>query len=217
METVLHFDCFQNGRSSSKERTKTSFRLSSFYGGLGSHHFCPSCRDKGKGDDVCVIEKQEDCYICLQFTPEQVKKLKAKKVQCKIKEGSISKELEDSLLGVDFSNSSSTSSSAANSSVSVVQPPSSDALQLILAKLDNMQGRLSSLEKASVPTSSTSTFTSSASSKEVVTAELSSDQEGDWDLVRDRHSSRYLQTEEDDFSSIHEGSEARSKRHGSPG
>ena len=71
-----------------------------------SHHYCPSCRDKGKGDDVCVVEKQEDCYICLQFTPEQVKKLKAKKVQRKIKEGSISKGLEDSLLGVDSSNSS---------------------------------------------------------------------------------------------------------------
>ena len=61
-----------------------------------SHHLCPSCRDKGKGDDVCVIEKQENCYICLQYTPDQVKKLKAKKVQRMIKEGSISKELEDS-------------------------------------------------------------------------------------------------------------------------
>ena len=76
-----------------------------------------------------------------------------------------------------------------------------------------MQGRLSSLEKAS--TSSSSTFTNSASSKEVVTAELSSDQEGDLDWVRDRHSSRRLQTE-DEFFSIHEGSEAKSKRHRSP-
>ena len=54
-----------------------------------SDHYCPSCRDKGKGDDVCVVEKQEDCYICFQFTPEQLKKLKAKKVQRKIQEGSI--------------------------------------------------------------------------------------------------------------------------------
>ena len=67
-----------------------------------SHHYCPSCRDKGKGDDVCVVEKQEDCYICLQFTLDQVKKLKAKKVLRKIKEGSMPKELEDSLLGVDI-------------------------------------------------------------------------------------------------------------------
>ena len=29
-----------------------------------SHHFCPSCRDKGKGDGVCVVEQQEDYYIC---------------------------------------------------------------------------------------------------------------------------------------------------------
>ena len=67
-----------------------------------SHHYFHSCRDNGKGDDVCVVKKQEDCYICLQFTPEQEKKLKAKKVQRKIKEGSRSKELEDSLLGVGF-------------------------------------------------------------------------------------------------------------------
>ena len=51
------------------------------------HHYCPSCRDKGKGDGVCVTEKQENCYLCLQFTPEQVKKLNAKKVQRKIKGG----------------------------------------------------------------------------------------------------------------------------------
>ena len=146
-----------------------------------SHHYCPSCRDKGKGHAVCVGEKQKDCYICLQFTPEQLKKLKAKKVQRKIKEGSTSKELEDSQLGVDSSNSSSASSSAANPSASLSSFPFSDALQLILAKLDNMQGRLSSLEKASVPSTS---ITSSAASKEAVTAEFSSDHKGDRDRLR---------------------------------
>ena len=30
-----------------------------------SHHFCRSCRDKKKGDDVCVTSNEEDCYICL--------------------------------------------------------------------------------------------------------------------------------------------------------
>ena len=113
------------------------------------HHYCPSCRDKGKGDDVCVTEKQENCYICLQFTPDQVKKLKAKKVQCKIKEGSISNELEGSLLGVDSSNNSAASTSAGNSTSSSASP-SSDALQLILSKLENMQGRLVLLERRSV-------------------------------------------------------------------
>ena len=168
-----------------------------------SHHYCPSCRDKGKGDDVCVVEKQEDCYICLQFTPDQVKKLKAKKVQRKIKEGSISKELEDSLLGVDSSNSSATSS-AANNLTSVSSSPFSDALQLILAKLDNMQCRLSSLEKASVPSTSN---TSSATSKEAVTAEFSSDQEGDRDRLRDCYRAKRLNSEEDDVASVHDGSE----------
>ena len=43
------------------------------------HHFCVSCREKNKGDDVCVTSKEEDCFVCLQFTAEQRKKLKAKK------------------------------------------------------------------------------------------------------------------------------------------
>ena len=178
-----------------------------------SHHYCISCRDKGKGDDVCVVEKQEDCYICLQFTPEQLKKLKAKKAHRKIKEGSISKELEDSLLGVESSNASSASSSAINPSDIVSPSPSSDALQLILAKLDNMQGILSSLEKASIPSTST---TSSATSKEPVTAEFTSDHEGDRDQHRYHHSTRRFNSEEDDIASLHYGLEVRSKRHRSP-
>ena len=59
-----------------------------------SHHYCWSCRDKKKGDDVCVTSKEEDCYICLQFSSEQRKKLKAKKAY-QLKD--ISKDLEDSL------------------------------------------------------------------------------------------------------------------------
>ena len=64
------------------------------------HHFCISCREKNKGDDVCVTLKEEECFICLQFTPEQKKRLKAKKVYEKKKSSkeSISKEVEDSLV-----------------------------------------------------------------------------------------------------------------------
>ena len=75
-----------------------------------------------------------------------------------------------------------------------------------------MQGRLSSLEKASLPSTAN---TSSATSKEAVTAEFSSDQEGDRDQLRDRHSGRHLNSE-DDVASVHDGSEVRSKRHRSP-
>ena len=38
-----------------------------------SHHYYWSCRDKKKGD-VCVTSKEEDCYICIQFSYEQNKK-----------------------------------------------------------------------------------------------------------------------------------------------
>ena len=38
-----------------------------------THLFCYPCRDKGKGQDVCVTSKEEDCFNCLQFTSEQKK------------------------------------------------------------------------------------------------------------------------------------------------
>ena len=55
-----------------------------------SHHYCWACRDKKKGDDICVTSKEEDCYICLQFSSDQKKKLKAKKAYQLKKEKDIS-------------------------------------------------------------------------------------------------------------------------------
>ena len=55
-----------------------------------SHKYFPSCTDKGKCDDICDKEKPEDSCICLQFSSDQIKKWKARKV----KEEAISKELE---------------------------------------------------------------------------------------------------------------------------
>ena len=110
-----------------------------------SHNFCPTCRDRGKGDDVCVKEKPEDCYICLQFSAEQMKKLKPRKSSKKSKEETVSKEVEDSLLGVETTSGSVAASSA--SIGSATPQVSSDPLQQILAKLESMQGRIYSLEK----------------------------------------------------------------------
>ena len=75
------------------------------------HHFCVSCREKNKGNDVCVTSKEEDCFVCLQFTAEQRKKLKAKKAYEKKKntKESISKQVEASLLVSDDIQPSQTS------------------------------------------------------------------------------------------------------------
>ena len=35
------------------------------------HVYCPSCRDKGKGTDPCVVDETNDCEICLSFTEAQ--------------------------------------------------------------------------------------------------------------------------------------------------
>ena len=37
------------------------------------HLKCTRCRDKGIGDDLCVLKK--DCPICKAFTPEQIQQL----------------------------------------------------------------------------------------------------------------------------------------------
>ena len=47
-----------------KKGNKQSPGCRHFMSDWDSHNNCPSCRDKGKGDDVCVKEKPEDCYIC---------------------------------------------------------------------------------------------------------------------------------------------------------
>ena len=62
-----------------------------------THLFCYPCRDKGKGQDVCVTSKEEGCFNCLQFTSDQKRKLKSKSKK-KVK------EVEDTLLGQESDN-----------------------------------------------------------------------------------------------------------------
>ena len=97
-----------------------------------SHHFCWACRDKKKGDDVCVTSKEEDCYICLQFSSEQKKKLKAKKAYQLKKAKEVSKDLEDSLLGSD----DPPSSTPATNSSSDPNAMAVDALNISWQALD---------------------------------------------------------------------------------
>ena len=73
---------------------KIASRCRHFTSEWDSHHNCWLCRDTKKGDDVCVTSKEEDCYICLQFSPEdQKKKLKAKKAYQLKNSKDISKDL----------------------------------------------------------------------------------------------------------------------------
>ena len=152
-------------------------------------------------------EKPEDCYICLQFSSEQLKKLKAKKIQRKAKESkNISKELEDSLLGTDSTSPSNIQSSSSSSS-------SLDSPQHILAKLESMQGRISSLERSSSIVKST---TNSAVSSEIHTAEAVNVKEQD--RVQDRFlSCHHTRTDEEELETGQDVEyRARSKRHRSP-
>ena len=111
-----------------------------------------------------------------------MKKLKARKTQRKAKEGSISKEFEDSLLGTDSTTSEASGSNLQSSSSST----SSDHLQLIQAKLESMQGRISTLERSATNVKST---TNSVVSSEIHTAEAVN--VDDQDEVRDRFRSRH--------------------------
>ena len=107
-----------------------------------THNLCFPCCEKGKGQDVCVTSKEEDCFNCLQFTSEQKRKLKAK-TKTKAKEISITKEVEDSLLGNE-SDHVQCSPEAEKS-----QPAVEDPLANILRRLDDMQSQISYLETAS--------------------------------------------------------------------
>ena len=130
-------------------------------------------------DGVCVTSKPEDCYLCLQFTSEQ--KLKLRKVQKKIKECSVSKEVEDSLLGVDENTSTSATSTTVTTTPSSASTASaSDPLQSILSKLEVMQGCIATLENASC---------NSTSSNEVNLVEgTRPEEEVEQDRFQDRHS-----------------------------
>ena len=110
-----------------------------------SHLFCYPCRDKGKGQDVCVTSKEEDCFNCLQFTSEQKKKLQSKSKK-KPKDIVVSKEVEDSLLGHE---SDPHRSPTAEKS----QPVAEESLLKILQRLEDMQSQITSL-KASLSASS---------------------------------------------------------------
>ena len=99
-----------------------------------SHHFSWACRDK-KGDDVCVTSKEEDCYICLQFSSDQKKKMKAKKAYQLKKCKDISKDLEDSLLGPEEPPSTASASTSSSATLSSDKSTSSDPLLRILLLL----------------------------------------------------------------------------------
>ena len=42
------------------------------------HNYCPTCRESGKGDDLCV-SFEAPCDICASFTDEQMNKIQHRK------------------------------------------------------------------------------------------------------------------------------------------
>ena len=58
---------------SSKDKPRSS-KYNHFCQPFDSHGYCPSCRDAGKGDDLCVT-KAGTCQICASFTDEQSTKI----------------------------------------------------------------------------------------------------------------------------------------------
>ena len=120
------------------------------------HQFCVSCRDNHKGTDVCATEP-DGCYVCLQFTSDQKKKINkqfrklvitttkkshkdTKKDEEQQSSTPITKELEDQLLGEESVKTSK--SPGVQQSVQKEMDP----LAQILAKLEHMQGRIIQLE-----------------------------------------------------------------------
>ena len=67
---------FQRLRSSTVLSTTMSSpgqRRGHAMAGFDSHSKCARCRDKGVGDDPCVLKKE--CVVCKGFTPEHIQQL----------------------------------------------------------------------------------------------------------------------------------------------
>ena len=63
------------------------------------HNYCPTCREAGKGDDLCVTF-EAPCQLCASFTDEQLNKIpNRKRYLKKQKAASSSKDDELDLLG----------------------------------------------------------------------------------------------------------------------
>ena len=106
------------------------------------HQFCFPCREKGRGSEVCVKSKEEDCFMCLQFSEEQKRKLAHKtKRKEKSTPSVVSQEIEEALLGLECHQSSVSTNPRPTTEVNT-----SDPLQAILQRLDDMQGQLTALK-----------------------------------------------------------------------
>ena len=55
-----------------------SFFCHHFCHSFDSHNYCPTCREVGKGDDLCVTF-MSPCEICASFTEEQLTKITHRK------------------------------------------------------------------------------------------------------------------------------------------
>ena len=100
------------------------------------------CREKGRGTDMCVKAKEEDCFICLQFSKDQRRKLAHKsKRKEKSTPSVVSKEIEDALLEQECH-----PSSVQSNLQSTTDENASNPLQAMLRRLDDTQGQITSLK-----------------------------------------------------------------------
>ena len=106
--------------------TKFFNRVAAILHQNGTNNTCAGHVGIKKGDDVCVTSREEDYFICLQFSSEDRKKLKVKKAYQLKKSIDIFKVLIGCLLGSDEMPPSPPSTACATSKSST-----SDSLHLI--------------------------------------------------------------------------------------
>ena len=113
------FYCVFNMSSHQSNKDKPrALKYHHFCHSFGTHNFCPTCREAGKGDDPCVTFISP-CNICASFTEEQMIKISHWKRYVKKQKSDIPKDDEElELLGdqevVSFSGSHADLESAAD-------------------------------------------------------------------------------------------------------
>ena len=85
--------------SPGQKRGSCGHAMASFDG----HSFCAQCREKGKGTEPCISDKEtSDCHLCNLFTPEQRAQISTPSYKLK-KEKREAKRLDSSTLSNESS------------------------------------------------------------------------------------------------------------------
>ena len=92
-----------SSHQSNKDKPRSA-KCNHFCHPFDHHNYCPTCREAGKGDDLCVT-LLSPCTICSSFTEEQLAKITHRKCYSKKSDKNKAEDIDSELLGDNSSES----------------------------------------------------------------------------------------------------------------